>query len=156
MPASLHKVELATALSDERVQCRVCQHRCVIPKGERGYCLTRENVAGTLYSLVYGLVASLAISPIEKKPMFHFYPGSRWLSIGTIGCNFRCPGCQNWEIAHARPGKQTRKLRHIMPEELVTLALENQCTGISWTYNEPSIWFEYTLNGARLAKCDNG
>ncbi len=152
MPVSLYKVELATALSDERVQCRVCQRRCVIPKGERGYCLTRENVDGTLYSLVYGLVASLAISPIEKKPMFHFYPGSRWLSIGTLGCNFRCPGCQNWEIAHATPDKQTRNLQHIMPEELVTLALENQCIGISWTYNEPSIWFEYTLNGARLAK----
>jgi pyruvate formate lyase activating enzyme len=152
MRASVYKVELATKLSDGRVQCLVCQRRCIIPKGDRGYCLTRENRDGTLYSLVYGLVASLAISPIEKKPMFHFYPGSRWFSIGTLGCNFRCPGCQNWEIAHAKPGTQTSQLRHIMPDELVSLALENRCLGISWTYNEPTTWFEYTLDGARLAK----
>lgn len=152
MSASLHQVKLSTALSDGHVQCRVCQRRCMIAPGARGYCLTRENVGGTLYSLVYGLVASLAISPIEKKPLFHFYPGSSWLSIGTLGCNFRCPGCQNWEIAHAAPGRYKSALRHITPEELITLAIENRCTGISWTYNEPTIWFEYTLNGARLAK----
>jgi len=102
--------------------------------------------------LIYGRMASLAVSPIEKKPMFHYYPGSLWLSLGSYGCNFRCPGCQNWELAHADVEKEAGKGRFISPEELAAIALKKGCKGISWTYNEPTIWLEYTLDGAKLAK----
>jgi len=92
------------------------------------------------------------VSPIEKKPLFHFYPGSLWLSLGTLGCNFRCPGCQNWEIAHARIDSESSQVANLCPEESVALAKSKNCKGISWTYNEPTIWFEYTLDSAKLAK----
>jgi pyruvate formate lyase activating enzyme len=95
------------------------------------------------------------ISPIEKKPLFHFFPGSRWLSLGTLGCNFRCPGCQNWEIAHAKMEVNRDDVHFITPQQSVDLAKEHNCKGISWTYNEPTIWFEYTLDSAKLAK-ENG
>jgi pyruvate formate lyase activating enzyme len=141
---------LYDTLADGKVRCGICQRRCIIGEGERGYCHTRENQGGKLYSLVYGEVASISINPIEKKPVFHFYPGSRWLSLGTLGCNFRCPGCQNWELSHAEiRGEGTRFLS---PEELIQLAQQHDCLGISWTFNEPTIWFEYTLDGAKLAK----
>jgi len=139
-------------LSGDRVRCNVCQRRCVIVEGERGYCFTRVNRNGSLYTLIYGEVSSLSVNPIEKKPVFHFYPGSRWLSLGSLGCNFRCPGCQNWEIAHSRVDSKGRGTRYISPEECVRLAKDYGCLGISWTFNEPTLWFEYTLEGARLAK----
>jgi len=110
------------------------------------------NQKGKVYSLIYGQVASLAVSPIEKKPMFHYYPGSLWLSLGSYGCNFRCPGCQNWELAHGDVEKEERKGRFLSPEALVANALREGCKGISWTYNEPTLWLEYTLDGAKLAK----
>jgi pyruvate formate lyase activating enzyme len=108
------------------------------------------NQRGKLYSLIYGEVASVSINPIEKKPVFHFFPGSRWLSLGTLGCNFRCPGCQNWELSHAEVGQGGTS--YLSPEGLVQLARQHHCLGISWTFNEPTIWFEYTLDGAKLAK----
>jgi pyruvate formate lyase activating enzyme len=92
------------------------------------------------------------ISPIEKKPLFHYYPGSKWLSLGSLGCNFKCPGCQNWGIAHARPDEGERTVRSILPGEVLQLAKDNDCMGISWTYNEPTLWFEYTLHCAKCAK----
>jgi len=98
--------------------------------------------------LIYGEVASLSINPIEKKPVFHFYPGSRWLSLGALGCNFRCPGCQNWELSHSRGGPAS----YMSAEDLVSLAKRYNCLGISWTFNEPTLWLEYTLDGARLCK----
>ncbi len=94
----------------------------------------------------------MSINPIEKKPVFHFYPGSQWLSLGTLGCNFRCPGCQNWEISHASPGQTFQETKFFSPEKLVELAHKHGCLGLSWTFNEPTIWLEYTLDGARLAK----
>ena len=136
------------------MKCLVCQRRCIIPEGGTGYCGTRVNREGRIESLIYGQVSSILISPIEKKPLFHFFPGSLWLSLGSLGCNFRCPGCQNWEIAHAEPGRRKgmRETDFLDPEEMVRLAEENNCLGISWTYNEPTLWFEYTLEGARLAR----
>ncbi len=139
-------------LEEDRVKCGVCPRRCVIENDKRGYCFTRENKKGKLYSLIYGQVASISVNPIEKKPVFHFYPGSRWLSVGSLGCNFRCPGCQNWEISHAKPGEGVRQTDYISPEELVALAKKYNCLGISWTFNEPALWLEYALAGARLAK----
>ena len=133
------------------VQCHTCQRRCTIPEGKMGWCFTRVNEDGVLYSLIYGEVSSLSINPIEKKPVFHFYPGSKWLSLGSWGCNFRCPGCQNWEIAHWR-GKEFEETHYLSPTDQVKMALNHRCRGLSWTFNEPTLWFEYTLDTAKFAK----
>lgn len=142
---------LYTASGDE-VICQTCQRRCIIPEGCTGWCGTRINEGGTLYSLIYGAVSALSINPIEKKPVFHFLPGSRWLSLGSLGCNFRCPGCQNWEIAHWKEGKQFTE--YLSPEELVLHAKRTGCAGLSFTFNEPTLWFEYTLESSKRAKED--
>lgn len=141
---------LYSKVDKDKVMCFTCQRRCVISEGERGWCYTRTNKGGKLYSLIYGEVSSLSINPIEKKPVFHFYPGSRWISLGSVGCNFRCPGCQNWEIAHWKEGPMYTK--YLSPEELVSKTKSSGSLGISWTFNEPALWFEYTLDGAKLAK----
>ena len=107
---------------------------------------------GELYSLIYGKVSSIRVSPIEIKPLFHFYPGSRWLSLGSLGCNFLCPGCQNWKISHADPEKEISFTEYISPEKAVQLAIGKNCKGISWTYNEPTLSLEYTLDTAKMAK----
>ena len=88
-----------------KVKCNVCAVRCVIPEGDRGACRTRLNEKGLLYTLLYGQTSSVCVDPIEKKPLYHFHPGTRILSMGTRGCNFRCPGCQNWEISHDAPDR---------------------------------------------------
>ncbi len=133
----------------ERVRCRVCPRYCLIGEGKRGWCGTRVNKGGRLYTLIYGLVSSMAVSPVEKKPLFHFYPGSKWISMGTYGCNFRCPGCQNWSISFAPP---PRRGIFLPPDEVVRIARRYGCLGVSWTYNEPTIWLEYTIDCARAAK----
>jgi len=141
---------LFETLGEGKVACHTCQRRCVIPEGKRGWCRTRVNEGGKLYSLIYGEVSSLSINPIEKKPVFHFYPGSRWVSLGSVGCNFRCPGCQNWDIAHWK--EDPMYTEYLSPERLVAHTKAMRSLGISWTFNEPALWFEYTLDGARLAK----
>jgi pyruvate formate lyase activating enzyme len=137
-------------LDDNTVQCGVCQRRCVIPESRSGWCRTRVNEGGVLYSLIYGEVSSLSVNPIEKKPVFHFLPGSRWLSLGSLGCNFRCPGCQNWDIAHWKQGEMYTE--YISPEKVVARVRTSGCIGISWTFNEPAVWLEYTIDGAKLAR----
>jgi pyruvate formate lyase activating enzyme len=126
--------------------------RCVIAPDRRGWCQTRENIDGRLVSLIYGQVASLSLNPIEKKPVYHFLPGTHWLSLGSLGCNFRCPGCQNWELAHADLDRELRHTRYISPAALVDAALRRQAAGISWTFNEPVLWLEYILDTAPLAR----
>ena len=148
----MHQAILYEVLNGDRVRCHVCGWQCTIPEGGWGHCQTRVNKGGKLFTIVYGHVSSLAVSPIEKKPVFHFFPGSSWLSLGTYGCNFRCPGCQNWELSHAEVSERIHESRKLGPLELVEMAKKHRCTGISWTYNEPTIWLEYTLDGARLAK----
>jgi pyruvate formate lyase activating enzyme len=135
-------------LKGEKVRCNTCPRHCVLGEGQKGFCFTRQNQGGRLFTLIYGEVASLSVNPIEKKPVFHFHPGSRWLSLGALGCNFRCPGCQNWELSHSRGGTAN----YLSPQELISLAKRHGCMGISWTFNEPTIWLEYTLDGAKLAK----
>jgi pyruvate formate lyase activating enzyme len=130
-------------LPGDRVKCNVCAVRCVIPAGDRGACRTRLNEDGTLRTLIYGRVSGVAADPVEKKPLFHVFPGSRILSMGTRGCNFRCPGCQNWEISHDSP--EDGNLTPLLPVDSVRLAEGQGCTGIGWTYNDPSIWLEHTL-----------
>jgi pyruvate formate lyase activating enzyme len=158
---SSHGVEAPTAgmvkgILQETVEggarCGVCIFRCVVPEGKRGRCGTRANVGGCLYSLVYGAASSISVNPIEKKPVYHYLPGSRWLSVGTFGCNFLCPGCQNWELAHAEPETAVTGVLRIMPDELVREASEAGCVGISWTFNEPAVWLEYVLEGASRAR----
>ncbi|HSD57801.1 MAG TPA: AmmeMemoRadiSam system radical SAM enzyme [Methanotrichaceae archaeon] len=141
---------LYEVLGDKEVRCNTCQRRCKISDGKMGWCMTRENEGGTLYSRIYGEVSSLSINPIEKKPVFHFYPGTKWLSLGSVGCNFRCPGCQNWSIAHWKEGPMYTQ--YVSPEELVSRAKTLGCKGISWTFNEPALWLEYTLDAALLAR----
>jgi pyruvate formate lyase activating enzyme len=137
-------------LDGNKVRCLTCQRRCVVPEARKGWCYTRINRGGRLYSLIYAEVSSISVNPIEKKPVFHFCPGSRWLSLGSLGCNFRCPGCQNWDIAHWKKG--TMPTRYLSPEESVARAKATNCVGISWTFNEPTLWFEYTLDSAKCAK----
>ncbi|MGQ9618064.1 MAG: AmmeMemoRadiSam system radical SAM enzyme [Candidatus Aminicenantia bacterium] len=132
-------------------ECLTCLRRCVIKDGASGYCGTRVNRDGVIYTMTFGIVSSMAVSPIEKKPIFHFYPGSLWLSVGSFGCNFRCPGCQNWDIAHSSFKKSSRGY-FIPPEELVKIAERNRCDGISWTYNEPALSIEYILECAMICK----
>jgi pyruvate formate lyase activating enzyme len=139
-------------LGSQRVRCNVCLWRCVINPGKLGICGVRFNENGKLVPLNYAKVSSLATDPIEKKPLFHFFPGSSVLSFGGVGCNFHCIHCQNWEIACAQePDKLQEKLREIQPLEAVKLAKQQGCSGLAWTYNEPAIWLEYTLDTAKLA-----
>jgi pyruvate formate lyase activating enzyme len=137
-------------LPDGAVRCGACQRRCLIEPGDEGWCKTRRNEDGKLYSLIYGEVSSASVNPIEKKPVYHFHPGSRWLSLGSFGCNFRCPGCQNWEISHWTRGGMVA--RYLSAEDSVAAAKASDCIGLSWTFNEPTIWFEYTLDAAKVAK----
>ncbi len=141
-------------LKEGKVRCALCAHRCTIKPGRRGICAVRENQGGVLYSLVYGKVISRNIDPIEKKPLFHFLPGSRSYSIATVGCNFRCEHCQNYEISQyprkrpdvAIPGEDATA------EQIVEAASAAGCESISYTYTEPTVFLEFALDCARLAR----
>jgi pyruvate formate lyase activating enzyme len=137
---------------NSEVKCHLCCHNCLIKKGQRGICAVRENREGTLYSLVYGKVISMNIDPIEKKPLFHFHPGSSSFSIATVGCNFRCKHCQNYEISQfPRERKVEIPGRDMTPAQIVDAAVQNGCESISYTYTEPTIFFEFAYDCARLA-----
>jgi pyruvate formate lyase activating enzyme len=138
---------------DSEVKCHLCAHNCLIKSGKRGICAVRENRDGTLFSLVYGKVISMNIDPIEKKPLFHFLPGTRSLSIATVGCNFRCKHCQNYEISqYPRERKFPIPGTNMTPEEIINAAVEKNCESISYTYTEPTIFFEFAYDCARLAQ----
>lgn len=139
-------------LSEQRVQCHVCVRHCIIPVGKRGFCCTRENREGKLYSLIYDQVSSACLDPIEKKPLYHFHPGTQVFSLGTLGCSFACPGCQNAEISQRAPLECDPQLKRLAPAEAVAHAVRQKAAGICWTYNDPAIWIEHTLESARLAK----
>lgn len=150
---ALKEALLSEKLGNDRAGCNICQRRCRIPKGGVGYCRTIVNYLGTLYSTIYGVISSAAADPIEKKPVFHFKPGSRCFSVGTLGCNFRCVFCQNWQIAFADAVESGGSCSTgVTPEKLVNLARAHNCQGVAWTYNEPGIWLNYTLDCARLCK----
>ncbi|HII72299.1 TPA: AmmeMemoRadiSam system radical SAM enzyme [Candidatus Woesearchaeota archaeon] len=133
-----------------KVQCKLCPHQCVILHGKRGVCRVRENRQGVLYSMVYGLPCTAAVDPIEKKPLFHFLPGSKAFSIATAGCNFHCKWCQNWEISQ-RPPEEVPSMK-MSPEEVVSKAIRSGSETIAYTYVEPSIFYEYMLDCAKLAR----
>lgn len=159
-------------LKGNAVQCGLCYRRCLIEEGQRGYCLSRLNMRGTLYSLIYGVISAIEATPIEDKPLIHFHPGTRCLSVGTFGCNFRCKGCQNhelsWgtdeldtlaELAFKAKWHQTNQpiinfngFQYFTPEALVQRAFELDCKGIAFTFNEPTIWLEYVMDVGKIAK----
>ena len=148
----MHEALLYEKLPDHRVRCHTCQWRCRIGPEKHGVCGMYQNRGGTLYNLNYAMVSSAAADPVEKKPLFHFHPGTRCLSLGSLGCNFHCRHCQNWEISTASSGFLANGCREISPQQAVETAVQSRCRGIAWTYNEPVIWLEYTLDGARLAR----
>ncbi|MFC2014817.1 AmmeMemoRadiSam system radical SAM enzyme [Chloroflexota bacterium] len=151
----MHEALLYEKLPDSRVKCHTCQWNCTINPGKFGACGMYQNHDGALYNLNYAMVSSVAVDPIEKKPLFHFHPGSRVFSLGTLGCNFQCKHCQNWEISTANTRTAHPDCRELQPGEAVEMAKSSQCQGIAWTYNEPGIWFEYTLDSAKLARENN-
>jgi pyruvate formate lyase activating enzyme len=138
-------------LENQRVRCNLCAHRCTIAEGRKGICLVRENQGGTLYTLVYGIPLSQAVDPIEKKPLFHFYPGSTALSIATAGCNFRCAFCQNADISQMPRERGQILGREATPDQVVHAAQRHGSRSIAFTYTEPTIFFEYTYDIAHLA-----
>ncbi|MEA3254589.1 MAG: AmmeMemoRadiSam system radical SAM enzyme [Candidatus Altiarchaeota archaeon] len=133
------------------VKCSLCSHRCTIADGKRGICGVRENKGGILYSLVYGKAVAAHVDPVEKKPFFHFRPGSLSYSIATVGCNFRCKHCQNWDISQV-PGDGGILGEDLEPERIVELAKQSSCESIAYTYTEPTIFFEYAYDTSKLAK----
>ncbi|WP_028894179.1 AmmeMemoRadiSam system radical SAM enzyme [Syntrophorhabdus aromaticivorans] len=135
-----------------KVHCSLCRHHCHIAEGKRGLCGVRENKNGVLYTLVYGLPCSFHVDPIEKKPLFHFFPGSRAFSIATAGCNFRCRHCQNHEISQMPRDEGHIPGQKMSPAEVVERAEKAGCKSISYTYTEPTIFYEYALDTAKLAK----
>ena len=133
----------------DKIVCLLCRHYCKLKEGQVGICGVNKNENGKLVNLVYGKVSAINIDPIEKKPLYHFLPASTSLSIGTVGCNFKCPFCQNWQIS------QTSSLEgsyDITPNQLVDIALEKGCKSISYTYNEPTIFYPFAKDVALLAK----
>ena len=138
-------------LENNNVRCNLCAHHCVITDGKKGVCQVRENQNGVLYTLVYGRTITQHVDPIEKKPLFHFHPGSTAYSVATPGCNFRCQWCQNWEISQM-PREQHLAAGHkATPEHIVATAQRSGCRSIAYTYTEPTIFFEYAYDTARLA-----
>jgi len=138
---------------NKRVQCFLCPHQCIIGEGRTGICRVRKNVGGKLFALVYDQFTSVNMDPIEKKPLYHFYPGREILSLGTVGCNFKCQGCQNYEISQAEVGEVPT--RTLTSDDAIRLAKEHNSIGIAYTYNEPLINFEYLLETAHQAQQDD-
>ena len=151
----MREAMLYEKLPNSRVRCNVCQWRCTIAPDKLGVCRMYQNKGGVLYNLNYARASSVNADPIEKKPLFHFFPGSLAFSLGSWGCNFHCQHCQNWEISVPETGAPWRSSQEIQPQAAIELAKRYQCEGIAWTYNEPGIWFEYTLDSAILAKENN-
>ena len=150
--AFVRRAMFAEALPEGRVRCNLCGFRCVIAPGRRGVCGVRENREGTLYTLVYGRAAADEIDAIEKKPLYHFLPGTSAFSVATVGCNFRCRHCQNYAIALFPREHGGRLLgRALAPEEIVLLARRNGCRSVAYTYTEPVVFFEYAYHTARAA-----
>ena len=137
-------------LKNKQVQCKLCPHNCFIGDNKRGYCGVRENQRGKLYSLVYGKPIAIQIDPIEKKPMYHFMPGEKALSFGTVGCTMSCEWCQNYNISKAKP--EDSEVAEILPDEIINMCIEKGCKIIAFTYSEPVVFYEYMIDIAKLAR----
>jgi pyruvate formate lyase activating enzyme len=150
--ANLKRAVLWETKGDKKVQCGLCAHRCVIEDGKLGRCAVRKNIDGVLYSLNYYKVCSANVDPIEKKPLYHFQPGSRSFSIATMGCNFRCDFCQNWQISQAAIEMGGIDGEAISPEQIVQAAVRAGCKSIAYTYTEPTVFMELCADCGPLAK----
>ncbi len=140
------------SLDEGKVECTLCNHRCIISPSKRGLCGVRENRDGKLQSLVFGRAISMNVDPVEKKPLFHLFPGSTSFSIATVGCNFRCLQCQNHEISQMPVDEKRIEGSPVSPSKIVSLARQYQCRSISYTYTEPTIYFEYAYETSVLAR----
>jgi pyruvate formate lyase activating enzyme len=149
---NLKQAVLWEPAKDKKVRCSLCAHRCVIAAGRLGFCSVRKNIDGVLYSLSYDKLCSANPDPIEKKPLFHFQPGSRSFSIATPGCNFRCSFCQNWQISQTVKDGVFIEGQAISPEQIVSMAVRGGCKSIAYTYTEPTIFMELCAETGRLAK----
>ena len=132
------------------IQCQLCPKGCVLEEGQRGDCRMRVNLEGKLHAITYGYPCAVHVDPVEKKPLFHFYPGSQALSIATAGCNLHCKNCQNWQISQSNP--EDIPSYKLSPQDLVNLALKENCPMLSYTYTDPFAFYEYTLDTSTLAK----
>ena len=144
---SLHEAMLYEKMEDGQVKCSLCARRCLIKDGALGFCLVRKNKGGILRSLVYAKAISACADPITKKPLSHFSPGALVMSVATVGCNFRCKFCCNWSISQEKEIQG----RYLPPQDVVKAAKDNGCQGISYTYTEPTVFFEYAYDTAKLA-----
>lgn len=137
-------------LNDKKVRCNTCNRRCVIPENKVGFCKARENRNGKLYTLEYGLISSINVNPVEKKPLFHFWPGSNCLTIGSWSCTFTCDWCQNFDISKVKP--DFKKSIILSPKEVVDKTIENLCQGTSMSFSEPTTFLEFSIDVFKLAK----
>ncbi|MFX1569730.1 MAG: AmmeMemoRadiSam system radical SAM enzyme [Promethearchaeota archaeon] len=151
----LKKAKYQRKIDENCSQCLTCERRCKIKKGKPGFCNTHINKDGDIFTIVYGLIPALSFNPIEKKPLYHFYPGSIALTVGTFGCNFSCFWCQNHHLSKTNPLKASQFVtsdEFISPEKLIEIALKRKCEGTSISFNEPTLLFEYSLEVFKLAK----
>lgn len=137
-------------LEDNKIQCTICPRLCKLAEGRAGFCQIRENQGGNVVLTSYGYNTGLAIDPIEKKPLYHFYPGSKVLSFGTLGCNMGCLFCQNWHITKVKA--DSKHLKHYPPEKIVEIAKNMGCKSVAFTYNDPVIFFEYAIDTAKICR----
>jgi len=137
-------------LTGDKIQCTVCPRNCKLKEGQAGFCKVRKNVQGNIVLETYGYNTGLSVDPIEKKPLYHFYPGSGILSFGTMGCNMGCQFCQNWNITKVNPNYEL--LNKSSPEEIVKIALEYNCESVAFTYNDPIVFLEYAVDTAKLCR----
>jgi len=148
--SKLKEAQFYEKLGDNLLQCQLCPRKCTIPDKRRGYCGVRENQDGILYTLVYAKPVAVHIDPIEKKPLFHFLPRSEAFSVATTGCNLKCKFCQNWEISQAKP--EEVEYAYLEPIDLINKVKESGCPVIAYTYTEPTIFYEYMIETAKLAR----
>ncbi|MFH0906314.1 MAG: AmmeMemoRadiSam system radical SAM enzyme [archaeon] len=161
----LKEAKFYSKLKDKKLRCNLCYRSCIITLGKSGFCNVRKNLSGKLYSLVYGKPCSINIDPIEKKPIYNYLPGTKTLSLATVGCNFDCKFCQNFSISKVSASNLGRnfalnlgqkiKKDYVSPKEIVNLAIESNCPSISYTYTEPTVFFEYALDIMKLARKNN-
>lgn len=150
MGLDVREASLYEKFENKIVKCNVCPRRCFIRNNERGFCKVRENRDGILYTLIFNKITAMNVDPIEKKPFFHFWPGSLAFSISSVSCSFSCPWCQNWNISQSSP--EDIVTEEIEPDKIVSFAKKYNCRSIAYTYNEPIIWFEYVKETATIAK----
>ncbi|MBI4834637.1 MAG: AmmeMemoRadiSam system radical SAM enzyme [Planctomycetes bacterium] len=146
----LHEAMFYEKLPDKKIKCTICPRYCVVSPGNRGYCRNKENREGIYYTLAHSKACSTAIDPVEKKPLFHFLPGRRAFSLATAGCNFQCQNCQNWQISQSDPDKL--KSQDLFPQTIVTICREKEIPVIAFTYSEPTVFYEYMHDTAKIAR----